>query len=104
MKHGKVHNYLGMTLDFLSPKKMRILMLDYILKLLDDLPEEYGGEVATPAVNHLLEVNDDAKKFSEEEAQFFHHNVAKFIFLCKRARPDLQTSIEKHLMWMTRRS
>jgi hypothetical protein len=61
VKHGKVHNYLGMTLDFLSPKKMRILMLDYILKLLDDLPEEYGGEVVTPAVNHLLEVNDDTK-------------------------------------------
>ena len=61
VKHGKVHNYLGTTLDFLSPKKVRILMLDYILKLLDDLPEEYDGEVVTPAVNHLLEVNDDAK-------------------------------------------
>eukprot|EP00957_Ditylum_brightwellii_P207463 15353107-Ditylum_brightwellii.AAC.1 len=44
---------------------MRILMLDYILKLLDALPEEYDGEVVTPAVNHLLQ----------------------------RASPDLQTSI-----------
>jgi hypothetical protein len=26
----KVHDYLGMTLDFSSPKKVRILMVDYI--------------------------------------------------------------------------
>eukprot|EP00957_Ditylum_brightwellii_P118003 9000008-Ditylum_brightwellii.AAC.1 len=82
-----------MTLDFSSPKKVRILMLDYIMNLLADLPEEYEGEAATPAANHLHEVNDDAEKLNEEEAQFFHHVVAKLLFLCKRARPDLQTSV-----------
>ena len=23
----------------------------------------------------------------------FHHNVAKLLFLCKRARPDIQTAV-----------
>jgi hypothetical protein len=28
-----------------------------------------------------------------ETAEMFHHNVAKLLFLCKRARPDIQTPI-----------
>ena len=24
---------------------------------------------------------------------FFHHNVAKLLFLCKRTRPDIQTAV-----------
>jgi len=32
-------------------------------------------------------------KLSEKDAQFFHHYVAKLLFLCKRARPDIQTAI-----------
>jgi hypothetical protein len=50
-------------------------------------------EAATPAANHLFQVNDDAKKLDEETAQLFHHNVAKLLFLCKRARPDVQTTV-----------
>eukprot|EP00957_Ditylum_brightwellii_P169716 12918030-Ditylum_brightwellii.AAC.1 len=38
-------------------------------------------------------MNNDANKLSKEEVQFSHHNVAKLIFLHKRARLDLQTSI-----------
>ena len=26
-------------------------------------------------------------------ADMFHHNVAKLLFLCKRAQPDIQTSV-----------
>ena len=32
-------------------------------------------------------------KLSEEDAQFFHNYVAKLLFLCKRARPDIQTAV-----------
>jgi hypothetical protein len=27
------------------------------------------------------------------QADMFHHNVAKLLFLCKRARPDIQTAV-----------
>jgi hypothetical protein len=29
----------------------------------------------------------------EETATMFHHNKAKLLFLCKCARPDIQTAI-----------
>jgi hypothetical protein len=51
------------------------------------------GVAATPAANHLFNVNEDGEKLDEETAQLFHHLVAKLLFLCKRARPDIQTSV-----------
>jgi hypothetical protein len=48
----------------------------------------------TPAANHLFVVNNtDPKKLEPKLAEMFHHNVAKLLFLCKRARPDIQTSV-----------
>jgi len=44
---------------------------------------------ATPAANHLFEINAKAPKLSEEKAEIFHHLVAKLLYLCKRTRPDI---------------
>jgi hypothetical protein len=91
---GKVHEYLGMTLDFSSPGKAKIYMIDYIENMLKDIPSEFDGESATTAANHLFEVNEkDPHMFDEEKATMFHHNVAKLLLLCKRARPDIQTAV-----------
>ena len=53
------------------------------------------GEAATPASNHLFEVNEKSAdmQLDATTADFFHHNVAKLLFLCKRARPDTQTAV-----------
>ena len=50
-------------------------------------------EAATPASAHLFEVDDKQEKLPKEQAEMFHHIVAKTLFLCKRARPDLQTAV-----------
>jgi hypothetical protein len=85
---GKIHDYLGMTLDYSEEGKVKIKMSDYVEKMLADLPEEMDGEAATPAANHLFDVDDDSPPADEAKAQFFHTYVAKTLFLCKRARPD----------------
>jgi hypothetical protein len=90
---GKVHEYLGMTLDYSKDGKVMIKMLDYVEKMLTDLDKEMDGLAETPAADHLFTVNEGQKKVSEEKAQFFHTYVAKTLFLCKRARPDLQTAV-----------
>jgi hypothetical protein len=90
---GKVHDYLGMTLDYSEKGKVKIKMLDYVDKMLTDLPAEMDGEALSPAANHLLTVNDYQTKVDEKKAQLFHTHVAKTLFLCKRARPDLQTAV-----------
>ena len=91
---GKVHDYLGMTLDFTIDGKVQIKMIDYIENMLEELPADMDGEAATPAPSHLFEVNEnDPKMLDKTRSDFFHHNVAKLLFLCKRARPDIQTSV-----------
>jgi hypothetical protein len=91
---GKVHEYLGMTLDFSSPDQAKILMTEYIQGILDEMPPEFDGEAATAAANHLFEVNTkDPTMLDDKKAEMFHHNVAKMLFLCKRARPDIQTAV-----------
>jgi hypothetical protein len=90
---GRIHDYLGMTLDYTEKGKVKIKMLDYVDKMLADLPAEMDGEAPTPAANHLFAVDDDQAKVTEQKAQFFHTYVAKTLFLCKRARPDLQTTV-----------
>ena len=37
--------------------------------------------------------NENAKGLDEPTAQFFHHNVANLLFLCKRACRDIQTAV-----------
>jgi hypothetical protein len=90
---GKVHYYLGMTLDYSEKGKVKIKMLDYVDNMLADLPAEMDGEASSPAANHLLTVNDDKTKVDEKKAHLFHTYVANTLFLCKRERPDLQTAV-----------
>jgi hypothetical protein len=91
---GKVHDYLGMTLDYSSPGQAKILMIHYIENMLEEMPSDMDGEAPTPASNHLFQVNEkDPVMLDDDTATMFHHNVAKLLFLCKRSRPDIQTAI-----------
>ena len=47
-------------------------MMDYLKKILDNLPYKYQGRAITPAANHLLEVNENVSKLSEKDSQVFH--------------------------------
>jgi hypothetical protein len=82
-----------MTLDYSEKGKVKIKMIDYVEKMLADLPPKMDGYAPTPAANHLFAVDDNQPKVDEQKAQFFHTYVAKTLFLCKRARPDLQTAV-----------
>jgi hypothetical protein len=90
---GKVHDYLGMTLDFSVPGQVKFTMTDYVKGMLEGLPSDMDGKAATPAANHLFEVKQEPELLCESAADMFHHNVAKLLFLCKRARPDIQTAV-----------
>jgi hypothetical protein len=57
------------------------------------LLHDMAGELPTPAASHLFQINDDADKLDEDTAQFFHYNFARLPFLCKQARPNVQTAV-----------
>ena len=54
---GKVHDYLGITLDYSTHSKVQVIMVEYIKAMLEQLPANMDGIAATPAATHLFEVN-----------------------------------------------
>jgi hypothetical protein len=68
-------------------------MIDSIAKMLLELPEDFDGEASTPAGNDLFKIDENSPNVDEKKAQFYHTYVAKTLFVCKRARPDLQTTV-----------
>lgn len=57
----KIHNYLGIILDYKMPAVVRVSMVDYINGIIYEFLEVIGGEVASPAANHLFLVQSDDK-------------------------------------------
>jgi hypothetical protein len=82
-----------MTIDYREKSVVKITIIDYINNMLGELPADMTGTAPSPAANHLFQVNTtDPKKLDKDTADMFHKNVAKLLFLCNQARPDIQTA------------
>jgi len=89
----KTIDYLGMCIDYMAKGKVKILMYDYIDKMLTELPSDMNGVSTTPATLHLFNMDDGAQKLDKDRAQLFHHLVAKLLYLSRRSRQDIQTAV-----------
>eukprot|EP00957_Ditylum_brightwellii_P108424 8271124-Ditylum_brightwellii.AAC.1 len=54
---GKIHKYLGMTLNFKKKGKVRVGMVKYTKEIIETFPEKIEESVNTPAVEHLFTIN-----------------------------------------------
>ena len=55
--------------------------------------EEVDDRVSTPATKRLFDVDEDAEKLVGKQADLFHSIVAKLLYVCKRSRPDIETTV-----------
>jgi hypothetical protein len=69
---GKVHDYLGMILDFSVPGEVTIDMVNYVRTVIADMPEEMEGTAATPAAARLFHSNENSVPLSRDKAETFH--------------------------------
>jgi hypothetical protein len=90
---GKVHDYLAMIMDFTQDGALKVDMKYYIQGMLDEFPYEVKPGKTRPWTEKLLKVQEDAKKLDEKRRSIFHTFVMKGMFLCKRARPDIDPAI-----------
>jgi hypothetical protein len=93
---SKVHDYLGMRLDFSVESQVKASMLDYIDGILTDwkkVASDAQGTKASAAPRDLFVVNEDCEKLEKKQAKGFHYFVAKTLLATKRVRPDTGTSI-----------
>ena len=50
-------------------------------------------EVTTPATLDLFLLGDKEDALSSKDSKMFHTFVARLLYLCKRARPDVQLAV-----------
>ena len=82
VSRGKVHNYLGMNLDFRVKGEVRIDMEHYIDMMLQDAPEDMDGISNTPAAAHLFKVDSDSPRLLDDERKMiFVHLVMQGLYL-----------------------
>ncbi len=86
-----VLSYLGMQFDFSEMGRVRISMQGYVADLLSSL--DVTGVVATPATLHLFDICNEDQQIGATEKERFHTVVAKLLYLAKRARPDILTTV-----------
>ena len=102
---GKIHKYLGMTLDFESKRIVKVIMTEYVEEIVEafdkacqDLNCGYTAVVSrkkyrTAAPEDLFKIDQAATKLNQVEAKAFHNIVAKALYVTKRARPDISLAI-----------
>ena len=96
VSRGKVHEYLGMTIDFRTKGQVKVTMFKFIKEILAEfekaMPEARGIKSSAAPAN-LYTVSETSEKLRETQAVLFHRLVAKTLFATKRARPDTGTAI-----------
>jgi hypothetical protein len=91
---GKVHDYLGMILDFSNPGTVIVSMINYVKMVLHDTPRDMEGTAVNPAAKHLFTINStDAVLLTQDRKDVFVRITMQLLYLSQRARPDIRTAI-----------
>jgi hypothetical protein len=94
VSRGKIHEYLGMTLDFSSPGVVRVTMIKYIDEVIENfLRFDTFKLKSTAAPEDLFKVDEDDPLLDHQHKEGFHTIVAKILYATKRARPDTCTAV-----------
>jgi hypothetical protein len=98
---GKIHDYLGMTIDYSEDGKVKLSMPDYVEGILDEALTNMDRMVVTPVGLSLFTKKKDDVDLDDEDAETYHRLTVKLLYLCKQARPDLQLTVAYLITWLT---
>ena len=87
---GNRHDYLGMTFVF-KDGKLEVDMVDYVESMLAEFLMKFDGDktVPHPAAADMFEA-ERGPFLPPKKKELFHRFTVNALFLCKRARPDIQ--------------
>ena len=93
---GKVHKYLGMTLDSTVRGQVHITMINFLNEVLtafDQAEPKGGGTKTSASPENLFKVDEDYKKIPHNKTVQFHNLVANTLYATKRASTDTCTAV-----------
>ena len=83
---GKVHAYLGMTLDYRVRGQVKITMHDCLKEILtafEKAEPNSRGTKTSAAPDNLFKIDEDCEKLKPSKAVEFHNLVAKTLHATK---------------------
>ena len=104
---GKVHVYVGMTMDFSNEGEVHITMPKHLGDAVEtfetsqakfskgfiEVKRKRSKSQLTAAPKDLFVMNEECKKLPKKQQKAFHCVVAKSIYLWKHSRPDIGTAV-----------
>ena len=95
ISRGNEHDLLGMKIIIDRDKKnISINMTEQLKEALEMFGEEVDSKVTTPANKNLLTTyNGECEELDKNRSEVFHSVTAKLLFIMKRGRPDIETTI-----------
>ena len=87
---GLVHEYLGITIDYLIAGKVVLTIINYLEVVIVEAAEDLKNSRSYyPGNTQLFKVDDDSPRLLPKDAEIFHRHVARLLFASKRAKPDI---------------
>ena len=94
---GKVHEYLGITIDFLVSGRCAMSQYNCIKKLWLSLPDNWkGGYRNKPAGEYFFDISDNTCLIDDARKQDYHTITAKTLWVSQQSRPDIQLATGFH--------
>ena len=90
---GKVHKFLGMSIDYTASSSATITMKSYQKEEIRDLRLAITHSAATPANCHIFAVNLSSTKLETGNADVFRSIVCKLLCVTLLAHPDILTTV-----------
>ena len=93
---GKVHDYLGMSLEYTIKGEVKITMIPYIKEMIQDFREHntrLDKKENTPSADFLFKVDDESSMVDNSRTKVLHTFFARELFATKRYRPDIHTAL-----------
>ena len=84
---GRIHNYLGMVMDF----QHRGLVHITIQKMIESIILDWNVSTSrnTPAKSDLFDIDESSATVNEEMSKQLHGGIAKLLYLATHVRPDI---------------
>ena len=90
VSRGRLHDYLGLGLNYGTKGKVRITAPKHIESILEASAYDMYGITATSSANHMFTVREYGYTLTITQKDLFWTLVEKIFFVSCRSRPDLK--------------
>ena len=90
---GKVHDYLGINIDYSNNEYVEFRMYNFLKDVLSEARPDMNGRSKWSANTKQFDVDVTSTKPNVSDQDYFHWMVKRLLFVAKRACPDIQVAV-----------